>query len=278
MGRTGLQRRLILNNDCGEARTKKGQRMTYRIVKLGLMTILMTVAPLISFAEPLDKAELDTLRTALNVGGVEVISAEMSEMRGIVEVQLKEGPLVYSTLEGKYFIVGDLYSVDPTGYVNVSEKRRDGERLELLAGVARDDMIIFSPEGETRAYIYVFTDVTCYYCQKLHQEVPELNKNGVEVRYLAYPRAGADSPGFTQLASAWCADNPQETLTKLKSKESVPENVCKDNPIAAQFKLGQEMGVNGTPAIITDTGQMIPGYKPADELIAILGLSPESGQ
>jgi thiol:disulfide interchange protein DsbC len=108
--------------------------------------------------------------------------------------------------------------------------------------------------------------------------VPELNKNGIEVRYLAYPRAGVDSVPGKQLVSAWCADNPEDTLTKLKSKQSVPESECEGNPVAAQYQLGQEMGVNGTPAIITETGQLIPGYRPAGELIAILGLNSESGQ
>ena len=252
--------------------------MSYRIVKLVLMAILVTAAPLGLAAETLDKAELDALRAALNVGGVEVTSAQMSEMPGVVEVQLKAGPRVYSTLKGDFFIVGDLYSVGPTGFVNLAEQRRDQERVAVLAKIDRDDMIIFSPEGETRAYIYVFTDVSCYYCQKLHQEVPELNKSGVEVRYLAYPRAGVDSLPGKQLVSAWCADDPQDTLTKLKSKEPVPENVCKDNPVAAQFALGQELGVNGTPAIITETGEMIPGYRPAADLIEILGLNSQSGQ
>ena len=115
----------------------------------------------------------------------------------------------------------------PEGYVNLAEKRRDGERMEKLDAMSEEDMIVFSPEGEPRAYISVFTDVTCFYCQKLHQEVPELNKRGVEVRYLAYPRAGVDSDGYRQLASAWCADNPQDTLTKLKAKEAVPDNVLR---------------------------------------------------
>ena len=119
----------------------------------------------------------------------------------------------------------------------------------------------------------MFTDVTCFYCQKLHKEVPALNKRGVEVRYLAYPRAGVGSAGFNQLASAWCADNPQETLTQLKNKQSVPEKVCADNPIAAQYQLGQELGVRGTPAIVTQDGQMIPGYQSADDLMVTLGLN-----
>jgi thiol:disulfide interchange protein DsbC len=225
--------------------------------------------------EPLDKVQLEKLRAAMEAPGtgLKVISAQTSEIPGLYEVELADGPLVYSTAKGDFFIVGDLYSVTADGYVNLAEKRRDGERVAQLAKVKEDDMIIFSPEGETRAHVSVFFDDTCYYCQKLHAEVPELNKNGVEVRYLAYPRAGIGSDAFKQLASAWCAENPQETLNQLVAKQSVPVNVCEGNPIAAQYQLGQELGVRGTPAIITETGQMIPGYRTAAELIGDLGLN-----
>ncbi|HEY6130866.1 MAG TPA: DsbC family protein [Halioglobus sp.] len=254
--------------------------MIYRALKSALMAILVATAPLAVAGEPLAKEQLDKLRAALEVPttGLKVSSAQTSEIPGLYEVQLTEGPLVYSTLKGDFFIVGDLYSVTPKGYVNLAEKRRDAERVAKLAKVKRDDMIIFSPEGETRAYISVFFDDTCFYCQKLHHEVPQLNKNGVEVRYLAYPRAGVGSDAFKQLASAWCADNRLETFTKLSNKQSVPENVCAGNPVAAQYQLGQELGVRGTPAIVTQSGQMIPGFQTADELMVTLGLNGESRQ
>ncbi|MEP1593906.1 MAG: DsbC family protein, partial [Halieaceae bacterium] len=101
---------------------------------------------------------------------------------------------------------------------------------------------------------------------------PELNKRGIEVRYLAYPRSGVGSESYRQLASAWCAEDPQDTLTRLKNREDVPDNVCEENPVAAQYELGGKLGVRGTPAIITESGQMIPGYQSADDLIATLGL------
>ncbi len=82
-----------------------------------------------------------------------------------------------------------------------------------------------------------------------------------------------DSPGYRQLVGAWCAKNPQETLTSLKNKESVAVNQCDDNPVAQQYQLGQELGVRGTPAMITETGQMIPGYQSADQLMVTLGLN-----
>ena len=249
--------------------------MSFHILKSALVAVLLSVAPLGMAGEPLNDEQLDKLRSVLEKPGtgLKVISARMSAVPGLVEVELNDGPVIYSTLQGEFFIVGDLYSVGPQGYVNLAEQRRDGERAEKLAQLKRDDMIIFSPESKPRAYVTVFFDDTCFYCQKLHKEVPELNKNGVEVRYLAYPRAGLSSDAFKNLASAWCADDPQETLTKLTNKQSVPENICEGNPVAAQYQLGQELGVRGTPAIITETGQMIPGYQSADELMVTLGLN-----
>ena len=248
--------------------------MKFRFSAAVLGAILLPLALVVGAGEPVDEATMKKLRAALEVpqNGLKIQSAQNSELPGLIEVQFERGPLVYASADGRFFVVGDLYTTDPAGYDNLTEKKRDAQRREQLAGVKQSDMIVFAAEGETRAHVTVFTDVTCFYCQKLHKEVPELNKRGVEVRYLAYPRAGVDSPGFKQLASAWCADNPQDTLTRLKNKQQVPENVCKGNPIASQYALGQEMGVRGTPAIITESGEMIPGYQAADALMMTLGL------
>ena len=132
-------------------------------------------------------------------------------------------------------------------------------------------MIVFAPK-QSKAHVYVFTDVDCYYCQKLHQEVPALEALGIEVRYLAYPRAGIGSDSYQKIASAWCADDPQDSLTILKAGGDIPSNVCEDNPIAQQFALGSDLGVKGTPALITEAGVLLPGYMPADKLARALGL------
>ena len=200
-------------------------------------------------------------------------SVRPSPAPGIVEVQVINGPLLYATEDGGYFFLnGDLHQVSVSGAVNLTEERRSLARKEQLAAVSLEDMVIFSPKGETRDYVSVFTDVTCFYCQKLHREVDQLNAKGVEVRYLAFPRGGINSDGAKKLATAWCADDQQTTLTELKAGMDLPVNDCADSPIAAQYQLGQEMGVSGTPAIITSSGMMIPGYRPAADLIVALGL------
>lgn len=247
--------------------------MAIRDIKRYLAGVCIALLPMAATAQ-LSQEQVDKLRSALDQPalGLSVESVEASEMPGLFAVQFINGPVVYANEDGSFFIVGDLHSVGPDGFVNLTEKRRDQSRLTLLASVDMADMIVFSPEGETKDHVTVFTDVTCFYCQKLHQEVPELNAMGIEVRYMAYPRAGLASDGYNKLATAWCAEDPQTTLTRLKAKKTVKEQLCDPNPIADQFALGQQAGVRGTPAIVTSSGKMLPGYQPAAELAAAIGV------
>ncbi len=194
-----------------------------------------------------------------------------SPMAGLYEVQVKGGPLLYIDADASHFIAGDLFAVQKSGFVNLAEQGRQKERAELIAAVKPEDMIIFAPENP-KATIAVFTDVDCGYCRKLHSEVAELNALGIAVHYLAFPRAGLGSPSFRKIASAWCAKDPGAALTSLKNGEEIPENVCADNPVAAQILLGEKVGVNGTPALVLEDGTLVPGYRPAKELAKLLGI------
>ncbi|MNF31627.1 Thiol:disulfide interchange protein DsbC precursor [compost metagenome] len=111
----------------------------------------------------------------------------------------------------------------------------------------------------------MFTDTDCGYCQKLHSEVTELNRLGVEVRYVAFPRQGLQSPAYTEMVNVWCAKDPQAAMTAAKSRQPVTTAQC-DNPVAKQYALGQMIGVSGTPAIVLANGKLIPGYQPAAQL------------
>jgi len=120
---------------------------------------------------------------------VGIASIKPSPAPGISEVQIINGPLIYATDDGAYFFLnGDLHKTSMLGATNLTEERRALARTEQLASISLDDMVVFKPKGEARDYISVFTDVTCFYCQKLHREVDQLNSMGIEVRYLAFPR------------------------------------------------------------------------------------------
>ncbi len=231
--------------------------------------VLAQAAP--DVAPAVSERILDKLREAR--GDLPYGAVKTSPIKGMYQVDIEGGPSLFVSADGNFFIAGDLFSVRPEGFVNVLEIQRAGDRAEVIATIPDDDMIIFSPREETKAVVYVFTDVDCGYCQKLHNEMAAYNELGIEIRYLAYPRAGPGSDTADKLSTAWCASDKQATLTRLKNRERVPVNLCAESPVDAQYALGRDMGVTGTPALITADGTMIPGYRPAPDLAIALGLA-----
>jgi len=210
----------------------------------------------------------------LEVNGQKMPVTEVLDtpMEGLYEVRLETGETFYTNADGSHFVVGDLYENADDGLVNVSEQRRNETRAERVAAVPMDEQIVFRGADEPKAVISVFTDSTCPYCRKLHEEVPRLNELGIQVNYLAFPRGGMQSEGARQLQQVWCAENPSEAMSAAKRGEVPSSAASCDNPIERQYHLGLEVGVQGTPAIILPDGTLVPGYVPAERLATMLGV------
>jgi len=177
------------------------------------------------------------------------------------------GYIVYIAADGEHVIVGEIRHLDSG--TNLTENRRNGIRADALAKIPENKMVVFSPEKETKHTVNVFTDVDCPYCSKLHDEVPQLNEAGIKVRYLAFPRAGFGSGTYNTMVSVWCAEDQQDAMTKAKQRQPVKTATCA-NPVNEQYRIGQRVGISGTPAIVLESGEIIGGYVPADKLIATL--------
>ena len=184
---------------------------------------------------------------------------------GMYAIEISGGRTIYGMEDGIHFFTGNLFRFDG-GITNLSELRQNKKRENLMNSISDEETIVFG-EGENGlvATINVFTDVDCGYCRKLHSEIAEINALGIRVRYLAYPRGGIGSEGYEKLVTAWCSKDSQETLTNLKAGRKVEVSNCK-NPVKDQYFLGQQIGISGTPAIITSDGRLFPGYLPAGEL------------
>ena len=188
-----------------------------------------------------------------------------SPIKGVSEVLI--GPrLFYVTNDGKYLFQGSLIEI--ASRTDVSEERRKSIRLDAVNSISEDDMIIF-PAKEPRHTITVFTDIDCGYCRKLHREVDQFNASGITVRYLMYPRSGVNTPSYYKAVSVWCEDDRNAALTNSKAGKTLPRANC-DNPVKAHMELGELLGVTGTPAIILDDGELMPGYVPAVRLAKAL--------
>ena len=200
---------------------------------------------------------------------IDLLSIHKTDMQGFFEVNFEGIEPLYVSSDGNYLVSGDIYLITKEGLVNKSEARRDYQRKTLISNLDKKELITFEPE-ELIHNVFVFTDVDCGYCRQFHNQIDAYLELGIRVNYLAYPRAGVGSESFRKISSAWCDDDPNYSLTLLKQGKDIEIKLCADNPVEKHFKLGNALGVQGTPSIITDEGKMIPGYLPPQDLLNIL--------
>ena len=181
--------------------------------------------------------------------------------------------VVYVSADGRYLLAGDLIELDSGR--NLADDVRSVIRKRIIDGLDESGMVVFSP-ARVRSTITVFTDISCPYCVRLHQEMNDLAKGGIKVRYLGYPRAGIPSAAYDSLVSVWCANNPQQAMTDAKAGRDIDKKSC-ETPIRKHMVAAEQIGVRGTPSIVLQDGQMLPGYVPADELVKRASAAADSG-
>ncbi len=218
-----------------------------------------------------DGSDTQEIRAILaeRVPEIEITSIEPSPVPGIFEL-ISTGEIFYVSADGKFIFDGNL--IDLENRNNLTTARMGSVHMSLINDIGEGNMLVFEPKGEAKRAITVFTDTSCPYCSKLHAEIDDLLDNGIKVRYLMFPRAGLGSPAHQELESVWCADNQQEAMTIAKAGGSITEKSC-DNPIESHIELAQQVGLRGTPLIYLDSGQVIPGYQPASDLVEMINES-----
>lgn len=183
------------------------------------------------------------------------------------------GQVLYVSDDGRYLMQSQPYDIQKKALA--TSEGLLAYRRKLLASVPHADRIIFAPPN-AKYTVSVFTDIECGYCRKLHQDIAELNRQGIAVEYLAFPRMGLGSKDYNDMISVWCAADRKAALTSAKGGRDVPAKSC-TNPVAMQYTLGQQLGVNGTPAIFAADGSQLGGYLPPAQLKAALERSAAAG-
>ena len=211
-----------------------------------------------------DSAVVKSLQANLKASGIEenILSAVPTDMKDIYWVTASGLPSFFTDKSGKHIIQGQIIAVGAEAPVDISGALVAKTAQEALKAVDKKDMIIYPAKGETKSVVYSFTDADCPYCTKLHEEIDDINARGIEVRYLAWPRSEGSIP---KMEAIWCSEDRNAAMDQAKMGANVQAPSC-NSPVKSQIELGMALGVRGTPAIFTESGQQIGGYLPAAQL------------
>jgi len=235
-----------------------------------LFPLLLLITPLllsfgVSAETGSDIDDVDKLKRALarTMPNVRPSSITKAPIDGLFQVVVGT-QVVYMSVDAKYMIEGDLYNLVTSE--NVSEGAKSSIRLAAINELGSDKMVVYTPEN-VKETITVITDIDCPYCRRLHNEIPEYMEEDVQVRYIFMPLKGAAD--MKKTISVWCSDDQQLALDIAKAGGEIEVKSCY-NPINEHLKLARELGVRGTPAIVLEDGQLLPGYVPVKKLVAEL--------
>lgn len=249
----------------------KFQRVLLPIVLL-MMSACTQAEPPVTNSSLSPKVE-ETIRASLKnaIPDAEITSIKPSPFAGLYEIKAKGYGAAYMSADGRYMMQGELIEINGPKLTNVTEESLAADRKVALAAVDKKDTIVYPAVGKTKGIAYVFTDIDCGYCRKIHSEVPAMNQLGIEIRYLAFPRSGYPSPVAKRMEAVWCSADRNLALTQSKQGALVTAPDCKA-PVKAQYELGQELGVRGTPAVFLESGAQVGGYLSPRDLAAAMNI------
>jgi len=142
-------------------------------------------------------------------------------------------------------------------------------RAERVRGVPEQGMIVFASTAPKHT-VTIFADITCEHCEALVRDMDELNRLGVRVQLLAYPLSGPNSDTGKKMADVWCAADPKEAFRRAVQKQPISPAKCEQPIVALDYALARQLGIVGSPGIISEDGR-VTGYLPPKELVAFLG-------
>ena len=229
---------------------------------------LLSTAALCLTAAPLTAEEVseELQRVRDKVAGIFTEVQPEDVVEGPIDgwYMIQKGAIIaYVSADGRYLMQGDLIDLDQNE--NLSETSRNQARVKMMAGVADEQLIVFSPDAVKHS-VSVFTDIDCTFCRRLHAQIDDYLSRGIEVRYFLYPRNGPTSPSWTKAEQVWCADDRNEALTLAKLDQTFETHSCDSSTVSDHYAIGQDVGLRGTPAIVLEDGTLFSGYLEPQQL------------
>ncbi len=197
--------------------------------------------------------------------GMEITSISKTPYGGLYEVVV-DGQAAYTTSDGKYLVLGNV--IDLASKRNVTAER-NAKLMEVKWSTLPFAKAIKEVKGNGSRKLAIFSDADCPYCRKLEPELEKLTN--VTIYTFLYPIEGLHPDAVPTSKKIWCEKDRLKAWKAymLKGEEPKSKGDCA-NPVDDIIALGAKLKVSGTPTMILENGQRIPGFMPADKLDQVL--------
>ena len=192
---------------------------------------------------------------------------------GLWEVRIGN-ELIYTDEQGNHVIQGTVF--DTKAKINLTDQRIakltaiDFDKLPL-----KDAMVVKQGTGARK--LAVFADPNCGYCKRFERDL--LTVKDVTIYTFLYPVLGPDSNDKAR--SIWCSKDAMKTWRAwMIDGTTIPKvmGACDTAAIERNSAFGRKHRVNGTPAILFEDGQRVPGAMPAADVEKRLAEAAKTGK
>ncbi len=201
---------------------------------------------------------------------LKVLDIRPSPVKAMWEVTINAGGqklLGYVDFSKHYLITGEI--LDIKAKKNLTRDRLTEINKVDVSTIPLDDAIVLGDKSAPYKVI-VFSDPMCPYCAKLHQELKKVIEKRKDIVFFIKMFPLPMHKGAYEEAKAIVCDKSLALLDDAFEKKDLPAAKCTTSAVDENIKLGNKLGINGTPAIIFPDGRVIPGYMEADALIQAL--------
>lgn len=200
-----------------------------------------------------------------NFPGTEISTISKTPYSGLYEVVV-DGQAAYVSSDGKYLILGNVIDLETKQNMTAA---RNAKLMEVKWSSLPLDKAIKEVRGNGSRKLAVFSDADCPYCRKLEPELEKLTN--VTIYTFLNPIAGLHPDAVPTSKQIWCEKDRLKAWKAymLRGEEPKAKGDC-PNPVDEIVALGNKLRINGTPTLIFENGQRVPGYVPADKLEKML--------
>jgi thiol:disulfide interchange protein DsbC len=117
-----------------------------------------------------------------------------------------------------------------------------------------------------KVVVTMFTDFTCGWCQKVHENIDSYLSAGISFRFVLFPRNGVQSDQVANMMSTIVeSDAPYENMQRLFKSQYIHASPL--SPIIQNnFNVAMQLGLGGTPVFVIN-GYPYEGYLAPEQII-----------